>query len=133
MQHRDAIDRFLTWSGYIALGALLLAAFLWARGFKDLMHGNVHGVGGPLAVNGPLHVKGNLYVGGPATVHGPVQAKKLTIGGPIQTTLPKGEAPGQDGQIYDRSLAVGRPLTVQGPLVVDGRLIVGGPLVSEPE
>lgn len=89
-------------------------------------------IGGPLKVDGPLAVHGNLYVGGPATVHGPVHAAQLTVGGPLTTTLPKGEPAGPSGQAYATSLAIGGPLTVQGPLVVDGSLIVGGPLLCEP-
>jgi hypothetical protein len=89
-------------------------------------------IGGPLAVDGPLRVQGDLRVGGPATVHGPVQARALTVGGPVRTTLPKGEPPGPAGQEFATSLAVGGPLTVQGPLTVEGALVVGGPLTSEP-
>jgi hypothetical protein len=83
-------------------------------------------------VAGPLRVQGDLHVGGPATIHGPVQARALTVGGPIRTILPKGEPPGPAGQVFATSLAVGGPLTVQGPLIVEGTLIVGGPLTSEP-
>lgn len=89
-------------------------------------------VGGPLAVAGPLRVQGDLHVGGPATIHGPVQARALTVGGPIRTILPKGEPPGPAGQAFATSLSVGGPLTVQGPLIVEGDLVVGGPLTSEP-
>jgi cytoskeletal protein CcmA (bactofilin family) len=89
-------------------------------------------IGGPLAVAGPLRVQGDLRVGGPATIHGPVRARALTIGGPVKTTLPRGEPPGPAGQSFATSLAVGGPLTVQGPLIVEGALIVGGPLTSEP-
>jgi hypothetical protein len=84
-------------------------------------------------VAGPLRVRGDLRVGGPATIHGPVQARALTVGGPIRTVLPKGEPPGPAGQVFAASLAVGGPLTVEGPLMVEGALIVGGPLTCEPE
>ena len=94
--------------------------------------GNAATIGGPLAVDGPLRVQGDLRVGGPATIHGPVQARALTVGGPVRTILPKGEPPGPAGQAFATSLAVGGPLTVQGPLIVEGALVVGGPLTSEP-
>ena len=89
-------------------------------------------IGGPMNVDGPLRVQGDLIIGGPATVHGPVQARSLTVGGPVVTTFPRGEAPGSAGQAYASSLTIGGPLTVQGPLIVDGSLIVGGPLRCEP-
>jgi hypothetical protein len=89
-------------------------------------------IGGSLDVAGPLRVQGDLYVGGLATIHGPVQARALTVGGPVKTTFPKGEPPGPAGQAFATSLAVGGPLTVHGPLVVEGALVVGGPLTSEP-
>ena len=89
-------------------------------------------IGGPLEVAGPLRVQGDLYVGGPATIHGPVQARALTVGGPVKTTFPRGEPPGPAGQAFATSLAVGGPLTVHGPLIVEGALIIGGPLTSEP-
>ncbi|HTR63253.1 MAG TPA: hypothetical protein VMH37_16205 [Candidatus Binataceae bacterium] len=151
MYRRDPIDSLLTFCGIIALGALLLTVLVkfghfnqrifmsrtfvseqHAFDFKHLWHGHVDAIGGPLDVKGPLRVHGNLYVGGPATVHGLVQAQTRIVGGPIQTSLPKGEQPGPDGQAYNKSLAVGGPLTVQGSLIVDGRLVVGGPLNSEP-
>ena len=94
--------------------------------------GNGATVAGPLAVDGPLRVQGDLRVGGPATIHGPVQARSLTVGGPVRTILPNGEPPGPAGQAFATSLAIGGPLTVQGPLIVEGALIVGGPLTSEP-
>jgi len=94
--------------------------------------GNGATIGGPLAVDGPLRVQGDLHVGGPATIHGPVQARALTVGGPVRTILPKGEPPGPAGQAFATSLAVGGPLTVQGPLIIEGALVVGGPLTSEP-
>jgi hypothetical protein len=89
-------------------------------------------IGGPLEVAGPLRVQGDLYVGGPATIHGPVQARALTVGGPVKTTFPEGEPPGPAGQSFATPLTVGGPLNVQGPLIVEGALIVGGPLTSEP-
>jgi hypothetical protein len=122
MPKRDAIDVMLTVAGFLALGALVIT---W------LGHSRLNAVGGPLGVNGPLRVRGNLYVGGPTTVHGTIQARKLTVGGPISTSLPMGERPGPEGRVFEKSLAVGGPLTVQGPLTVDGALVVGGPLVSE--
>ena len=149
MYRRDMIDSLLTFCGIVALAALLLTIVVryghfrqttfvthWSEhnaAFKHLWHGHVEAVGGPLDVKGPLRVHGNLYVGGPATVHGQVQAQTRIVGGPIQTSLPKGEAPGPDGQAYQKSLAIGGPLTVQGSLIVDGRLVVGGPLNTEPE
>jgi hypothetical protein len=72
-------------------------------------------IGGPLVVAGPLRVQGDLRVGGPATIHGPVQARALTIGGLVKTTLPRGEPPGPAGQFFATSLAVGGPLTGAGP------------------
>jgi hypothetical protein len=89
-------------------------------------------IGGPLSVAGPLRVQGDLRVAGPATIHGPVQARALTVGGPVRTIFPRGELPGPAGQAFATSLAIGGPLTVQGPLIVEGALIVGGPLTSEP-
>ena len=149
MYRRDLIDSLLTFCGIVAVGALLLTIVVRYGNFRQrtfvshwseqttnlgqhwLRH--VDAVGGPLDVNGPLTVHGNLYVGGPATVHGRVEAQTRTIGGPVETSLPRGEQPGSDAQDYKKSLAIGGPLTVQGPLVVDGRLVVGGPLKSEPE
>lgn len=149
MYRRDLIDSLLTFCGIVALVALLLTVVVkyghfrqrtyvshWTEQTAGLGHhwfSHVEAVGGPLDVKGPLRVHGNLYVGGPATVHGQVQAQTRTVGGPIDTSLPRGEAPGPDGQAYPKSLAVGGPLTVQGSLIVDGRLVVGGPLNSEPE
>lgn len=124
MPQRDPIDRLLTWAGWLALVALLVVAVVRMSKFEA--------VGGPLTVYGPLHVRGNLYVGGPLTVHGIVQARSMTVGGPITPKFDRGEKPGPDPQTYDSSLAVGGPLMVYGPLVVDGRLFVGGPVVSEP-
>jgi cytoskeletal protein CcmA (bactofilin family) len=89
-------------------------------------------IGGPLDVAGPLQVQGDLHVGGPATIHGPVQARALTVAGPVKTTFPRGEPPGPAGQAFATSLAVAGPLTVQGPLMVEGALVVAGPLTSEP-
>jgi hypothetical protein len=89
-------------------------------------------IAGPLDVAGPLRVQGDLRVGGPATIHGPVQARALTVAGPVKTTFPTGEPPGPAGQAFATSLAVGGPLTVQGPLIVEGALVVAGPLTSEP-
>ena len=89
-------------------------------------------IGGPLAVAGPLRVQGDLRVGGPATIHGPVQARALTVGGPVRTVFPTGEPPGPAGQAFATSLAIGGPLTVEGPLIVEGALVVGGPLTCEP-
>ena len=89
-------------------------------------------IGGPLDVAGPLQVQGDLHVGGPATIHGTVQARALTVAGPVKTTFPRGEPPGPAGQAFATSLAVAGPLTVQGPLIVEGALIVAGPLTSEP-
>jgi hypothetical protein len=89
-------------------------------------------IAGPLDVAGPLRVQGDLHVGGPATIHGPVQARALTVAGPVKTTYPRGEPPGPAGQAFATSLAVGGPLSVQGPLVVEGALVVAGPLTSEP-
>ena len=89
-------------------------------------------IGGPLDVAGPLQVQGDLHVGGPAIIHGPVQARALTVAGPVKTTFPRGEPPGPAGQAFATSLAVAGPLTVQGPLIVEGALIVAGPLTSEP-
>ena len=66
-------------------------------------------------------------------MHGPVFAQSLTVGGPVTTTLPKGEPPGSAGQAYATSLLIGGPLTVQGPLIVEGSLKVGGPLLCEPQ
>ena len=109
---------------------LVLAASL---SVKVAAQGGGATIGGPLEVAGPLRVRGDLRVGGPATIHGPVQARALTVGGPIRTVLPKGEPPGPAGQVFATSLAVGGPLTVEGPLMVEGALIVGGPLTSEPE
>ena len=88
-------------------------------------------IGGPMNIDGPLHVQGNLYIGGPATIHGPVFAKSLTVGGPLNTTFPKGEVSGAAGQTYGTSLMIGGPLTVQGPLIVEGDVKVGGPLYCE--
>ena len=84
-----------------------------------------------MSIDGPLRVQGDLYVGGPATVHGPVQARSLTVGGPLTTTLPKDGPPGPAGQAYATPLSIGGPLTVNGPLIVDGSLVVGGPLKCE--
>lgn len=89
-------------------------------------------IGGPLDVAGPLRVQGDLHVGGPATIHGPVQARALTVAGPVKTTFPRGEPAGPAGQAFATSLAVAGPLTVQGPLIVEGALVVAGPLTSEP-
>ena len=88
-------------------------------------------IGGPMNIAGPLYVHGSLYVGGPATIHGPVFAKDLTVGGPVNTSFPKGEPSGSAGQTYGTSLMIGGPLTVQGPLIVEGTLKVGGPLYCE--
>lgn len=149
MYRRDPIDSLLTFCGIIALVALLLTVIVryghftqrmgvthWNErsvDFRQLWHGRVEAIGGPLDVKGPLRVHGNLYVGGPATVHGQIQAQTRIVGGSIETSLPRGEQPGPDAQAYTKSLAVGGPLTVQGSLIVDGRLVVGGPLNSEPE
>ena len=140
MYRRDPIDSFLTFCGMIALGALLLVGLSRVESFRyhaaDFRHrwfGHLEGVGGPLDVDGPLMVHGNLYVGGPATVYRQVHARAVTVGGPIEASLPRGEAPGRSGQAFRTTLAVGGPLTVKGRLIVDGRLIVGGPLTSEPE
>jgi len=133
MERRDAIDSWLTLAGVVALGVLLAIALPRAKDFRHRWFGHRTLVGGPLDVNGPLRVQGNLYVGGPATIHGQVQARAVTVGGPTDTSLPKGEPPGPNGQAYKNSLAVGGPLSVQGSLIVDGRLVVGGPLRSEPE
>jgi hypothetical protein len=108
---------------------LALAACVSA---KVAAQGNGATIGGPLAVDGPLRVGGDLRVGGPATIHGPVQARALTVGGPVRTILPKGEPSGPAGQAFATSLDVGGPLTVRGPLIVEGALVVGGPLTSEP-
>ena len=89
-------------------------------------------IGGPLDVAGPLQVQGDLHVGGPAIIHGPVQARALTVAGPVRTTFPKGESAGPAGQGFATSLTVTGPLTVQGPLTVEGALVVAGPLTSEP-
>ena len=89
-------------------------------------------IGGPLKVDGPLEVQGPLVVGGPCTVHGPVRAAALKVGGPVYTTLPRGETPGSAGQAFATPLTVGGPLEVDGPLTVAGELTVGGPLTSEP-
>ena len=78
-------------------------------------------IGGPLDVAGPLQVQGDLHVGGPAIIHGPVQARALTVAGPVKTTLPRGESAGPAGQAFATSLTVAGPLTVQGPLTVEGR------------
>ena len=88
-------------------------------------------IGGPMNIDGPLYVHGSLYVGGPATIHGPVFAKDLTVGGPVNTSFPKGEQLGAAGQTYGTSLIVGGPLTVRGPLIVEGTLKIGGPLYCE--
>jgi hypothetical protein len=122
---RDTIDVLLTVCGFFALAALIVIAL-------GKFHFGMTGVGGPLSVDGPLHVQGNLYVGGPVTVHGRIQARSVTVGGPVQTPFPMGERPGPAPQVYKTSLAVGGPLTVRGPLIVDGSLVVGGPLTSEP-
>ncbi len=76
-------------------------------------------------------VHGPLAVGGPLTVHGQVLARKIVVGGPLETTMPRGETPGQAGQIVPNAMAVGGPLTVNGTLAVDGTLKVGGPLHCE--
>jgi len=89
-------------------------------------------IGGPLTVDGPLVVQGPVTVGGPCTVHGPVRANALIVGGPVYTTLPRGEAPGPAGQEFATPLVIGGPLQVNGPLTIEGTLKVGGPLTSEP-
>jgi hypothetical protein len=128
---RDGVDFLLTMAGFVALGAIALL-LLGRHSIHSMRAHMPTAVGGPLKVNGPMRVRGNLYVGGPATVHGWVQARNMTIGGTIDTSLPKGELPGASGQAFTKSLAVGGPLTVQGPLIVDGSLVVGGALQSEP-
>ncbi len=144
MYPQDTLDRVLTVAGVVALGALVALLMVKSQGHlisestavsvgrSFHQHHHVIAVGGPMNVDGPMHVQGNLYVGGPATVHGHVQANTVAVGGPIATSLPKGEPPGPSGQTFAKSVAIGGPLTVQGPLVVDGKLVVGGPLRSEP-
>ncbi|GEM_PF-3743325 len=144
MYPRDTLDRVLTAAGVVALGVLVALWIAKSRnhsidestvvtmGRPHHEHHHVIAVGGPMNVDGPMHVQGNLYVGGPATVHGHVRANTVAVGGPIATSLPKGEPPGPSGQTFAKSVAIGGPLTVQGPLVVDGKLVVGGPLRSEP-
>ena len=128
---RDTVDLLLTVAGWVLVAGLVASTFHHSSSFvRELARAAK--IGGPFDVDGPLRVRGDLYVGGPATIHGQVQARKLTIGGPVTDTLPRGEQPGPDGRVFETSLAVGGPLTVQGPLIVDGALVVGGPLHSEP-
>ena len=112
-----------------------LAAFLAPIVFTpscSLLCGNgASCIGGPASIDGPLIVQGSLSVGGPATIHGPVMARKIIVGGPVETTLPRGETPGSAGQLVPGGMSVGGPLTVNGPLAVDGTFRVGGPLHCE--
>jgi hypothetical protein len=124
--------------GVIVKRAAILALVCCSLALAACINVNVAGqgdgtrIGGPLDVGGPLRVHGDLHVAGPATIHGPVQARALTVAGPVKTTFPSGEPPGPAGQAFATSLAVGGPLTVRGPLIVEGALIVAGPLTSEP-
>jgi hypothetical protein len=89
------------------------------------------GVGGSMLVDGPLSIDGDLTVGGSATVHGPVRARKLSVGGSVIPSLPRGESPGAAGQVVEGPLRVGGSLVVNGPLTVNGKLRVGGSLTTE--
>jgi cytoskeletal protein CcmA (bactofilin family) len=111
--------------GIVAAFAFLLPMFGATAGLF------ANTIGGPLSVDGPLTVQGSLMVGGALTVHGPVMARKIIVGGPVETTLPKGEPSGQAGQLVPGGMTVGGPLTVNGPLAVDGTLTVGGPMHCE--
>ncbi|HUA35698.1 MAG TPA: hypothetical protein VMA09_18955 [Candidatus Binataceae bacterium] len=111
--------------------AALMLAIAFASGCALSCENGTTCIGGPASIDGPLMVHGPLSVGGPLTVHGPVLARKIAVGGPLETTMPRGETPGQAGQMVPNAMAVGGPLTVNGMLAVDGTLRVGGPLHCE--
>jgi cytoskeletal protein CcmA (bactofilin family) len=88
-------------------------------------------VAGPLSVDGPLTVEGPLDVAGPLIVHGPVKALRFSVAGPLDTSMPKNETPGQAGQLVPGGLSVAGPLYVNGPLSVDGMIHAAGPMHCE--
>ncbi len=121
--------------GRVRRGIIAIPVFLFiVTGLPScsLAGGNfANSVAGPLSVDGPLTVEGPLQVAGPLIVHGPVRALKISVAGPLDTSMPKNETPGQAGQLVPGGLSVAGPLYVNGPLAVDGTIHAAGPMHCE--